>query len=147
MHIDGLLSFSFQNTASIIQASLHKPQPMHLEDFNLTPPPSFGVKAPVGQTAAHGGFSQERHTITLYPLEIPPADFTPIQVFPKPAFPLLLEQANIQLWQPTHLIASFTASFITGFLKFDTKIQKIDSWSTKLFSQNKDLSKYYGPTF
>ena len=44
-----------------------------------------------------GTFSHDRQTITVYPLEIPPVDFTPIQVLDKPAFPLLREHANIQL--------------------------------------------------
>ncbi len=95
-----------------MQASLHNPQPIHLDDFKRTPPFFCGTKAPVGQTLAQGGFLHERQTITVYPLEIPPVDRTPIQVFESPALPLRLEHANIQLWQPTHRMASFTESFI-----------------------------------
>ena len=92
---------------------MHNPQPIHLAEFNLTPPPSLGTRAPVGQTAAQGGFSHDLQTITVYPREIPPVDFTPMQVFESPAFPLRREQANMQLWHPTHRITSFTESFIT----------------------------------
>jgi hypothetical protein len=97
MQIAGLFCSSFQYTASITQASLHNPHPIHLDEIKRTPPPSFGIKAPVGHTLAHGGFSHDRQTTTVNPREIPPADFTPIQVLDKPAFPLLLEHANMQL--------------------------------------------------
>jgi hypothetical protein len=97
MHIAGLFCSSFQNTASITQASLHNPHPIHFDEFKRTPPPSFGTKASVGQTAAQGGFSHERQTITEYPRDIPPVDFTPIHEFDNPALPVRLEQANMQL--------------------------------------------------
>jgi len=98
--------------ASITHASLHKPQPIHFAEFSRTPPPSLGTKAPVGQTAAQGGFSHDLQTITVNPRDIPPVDFIPMQVFDNPAFPLLREHANMQLWHPTHRITSFTESFI-----------------------------------
>jgi len=103
---------------------LHNPQPIHFAEFNRTPPPSLATSAPVGQTAAQGGFSHERHTITVYPREIPPVDFTPMQEFDNPAFPLRREHANMQLWQPTHRITSLTDNFINtkmNCLKLSTK--------------------------
>ena len=80
----------------------------------------------MGQTFAQGGFLHDRQTITVYPRDIPPVDRTPIQVFDNPALPLRLEQANIQLWQPTHRMASFTDNFITSvFLFLNESLNKI----------------------
>jgi hypothetical protein len=73
-----------------------------------TPPPSRGVSASVGQTLAHGGFSQARQTMTTNPLLMPPSDRTWMHEPSKPPRPKRLAQANIHDWQPTQRSASRT---------------------------------------
>jgi len=95
-----------------MHASLQNPQPLHLYGSSFTPPVLFGMSAPVGHTRAHGGFMQEQHTITINPVSIPPFDLIIILVLVSPAFPLLREHANMQLWHPTHLSVSIIDNFI-----------------------------------
>ena len=80
--------------------------------LNLTPPPSLGFKAFVGHTLTQGGSSQALHTTTVNPLSIPPMDLTPMHPSANPTLFCLLEQANMQVWQPTHLSVSTTDNLI-----------------------------------
>jgi hypothetical protein len=107
-----------QFTASIMQASLQKPQPLHLLGFSFTPPSLLGINAPVGQTLAQGGLMHEQQTTTIKPVSIPPFDFIIMLELVRPAFPFLREQANMQLWHPTHLSESIIDNFIGSLSKF-----------------------------
>jgi len=105
----------FQNTALSMQAFRQAPHPMHFSAFRRTPPSGRISSASTGQARAHGGFLQERQTMTVNPFDIPPADLTPMQEFDSPATPLRREQANMHNWQPTQRCASITFSFIGMF--------------------------------
>jgi len=108
----GFSSSIFHCTAPRMHASTQAPQPTHRSGLSLTPPVGLTVRASTGHALAQGGSLQALQTITLKPLDIPPADTTLIAVFASPALPDLLEQANIQLWQPTHLCESLIRNLI-----------------------------------
>jgi hypothetical protein len=61
--------------ASMGQAVTQSPQLMQSFFFTMTPPPLREVKAPVGQTAAHGAGLQERQWFAVNPVVRPPEDF------------------------------------------------------------------------
>jgi hypothetical protein len=108
--IIGLFASSFQKTAPMGQALRQKPHPVHFSFSSLAPPPSLGFKAPVGQTAVQGGSGQARQTMMVKPRSMPPIDLVMIQACDNPPLLERREQANMQLWQPTHLSVSITAS-------------------------------------
>jgi hypothetical protein len=74
----------------------------------------------MGQALTQGGSSQTLQVTTVKPCSIPPLDLTPIHASDSPWLFVLLEHANMQHWQPTHLSASTTDSlFIRRHLPVD----------------------------
>ena len=76
---------------------------MQLPLRTTTPPPRLGVSAPVGQTAAQGGGSQERHLLAANPVDSPPAERMRMPAQCQETFLCTsLAQARAQEWQPMH---------------------------------------------
>ena len=104
----GLLVSSSQNTAFNTHAFWQFLHPMHFFESNFTPNPSRDSSAPVGQTAAHGGFLHARHTSTVKPDSKPATEWILIALLEVPATPNLREHANMHDWQPTQRSTSTT---------------------------------------